>query len=190
MRARRGTRIAALVGAVALTVSACSGDDGDGDDAAPDLPENLAEACPAVGEIVSPAEDPGETDYTRLAADLRDFVDNADEETADALTPLADAAEARAEAEGNVDDSAAEEFEQDPSNFPTDMVPGEEYTIEAPPVEGDTEALQAADDQWITELETLSATCDAEGTPLYSEEPTPGLTEEPAQPAETESTEG
>lgn len=190
MRASRGTRIAALVGAVALAMGACSSDDGDNEDAAPDLPENLAEACPAVGEIVSPAEDPGETDYTRLAADLRDFVDNADDETADALTPLADAAEARAEAAANVDDSAAEEFEEDPSNFPTDMEPGVEYTIEAPPVEGDTAALQAADEEWINALETVSATCDAEGTPLYSVEPTPGLTEEPAQPTETETTEG
>lgn len=190
MRARRGTRIAALVGAVALTVSACSGDDGDGDDAAPDLPENLAEACPAVGEIVSPAEDPGETDYTRLAADLRDFVDNADEETADALTPLADAAEARAEAAANVDESEINDFAADPSNFPTDLEPGEEVTLEGPPVGGDPAALQAADEEWIDALEAVSATCDAEGTPLYSEEPTPGLTEEPAQPAETESTEG
>ncbi|GAB3067603.1 hypothetical protein [Nocardioides zeae] len=190
MRARRSTRIAALVGALALSVSACSGDDGDNEDAAPDLPENLAEACPAVGEIVSPAEDPGETDYTRLAADLRDFVDNADDETADALTPLADAAEARAEAAASVDESDVNEFAEDPSNFPTDMVPGQEYTFEGPPIEGDSAALEAADEEWINALETVSATCDAEGTPLYSVEPTPGLTEEPSQPADTESTVG
>lgn len=185
MRPGRGTRIAALVGAVALAVSACSGDEGDREDAAPDLPENLAEACPVVGEIVSPAEDPGETDFDRLAADLQDYVDNADDETAAALTPLAEAATARAEAEKNVDDSQAEEFEQDPSNFPTDMVPGEEYTITAPPVEGDTAALQAADEEWIDALETLSATCEAEGTPLYPAEQTPAATEQP-DPAATE----
>lgn len=187
MRAARGMRITALVGAVALSISACSGDGED--DGAPELPENLAEACPAVGDIISPEEDPGETDFTALAADLQEYVDNADDETAEVLAPLADAAAARAEAAAGVDESAAEEFEENPDNF-TDLEPGEERTYEVPGITGDTEALRAADEAWITALEAVSASCSDDGSPLYDEEPVPGLTEEPSQPVEPESTEG